>query len=530
MKKNKPTQYFIVAFLMIIISGFFPAMSMAVVTEMSVLDTYTGTDADEINFKSGFKDNSGNIYFASDYVFPVQVHKYTGSTLDFVSSLTLNSGEEYPYAAAAHNGYGYVGLWDGLGRIVKIDLSNFTRVGVLDPEDGNAAYVGAAIDEENNFAYFTTNSSPAKIVKVDLSDFSVDSILTLNSGENSIWSTPIIDTANDVMYVGIYASPARIVKINLADFTRTSAVTLDTGENAAYGITYDPDGQFLFVGTLTIPGKIVKVNAATMQKVSTLEIDQNSIASNSLGYDTEFDKLYVLSGTSNPKFYMIDPSDMSIETSITLSTSNYIDATIYDIANKVVYFGSYGDPAAQIVKVQLYDEAADPAPAPEPEPTPPPTPPQFSSSARAQYVKSISSPTPAPVSPEVTQQAINNIITQNKSLFLEAISKGIVLPPYILNLLGVPADTPSIPSVRDLALNSVGDDVLLLQKLLNSQGFLISETGQGSVGNETKYFGTLTQQALIRYQNAKGISPASGYFGALTRNQMKTANLNGLWW
>jgi glycosyltransferase involved in cell wall biosynthesis len=39
----------------------------------------------------------------------------------------------------------------------------------------------------------------------------------------------------------------------------------------------------------------------------------------------------------------------------------------------------------------------------------------------------------------------------------------------------------------------------------------------GSQGNETTKFGPATKAALIKYQKAKGISPAAGYFGPKTR-------------
>ncbi len=84
--------------------------------------------------------------------------------------------------------------------------------------------------------------------------------------------------------------------------------------------------------------------------------------------------------------------------------------------------------------------------------------------------------------------------------------------------------------IRDLELGMTGEDVVWLQRILNSNGFMIASSGAGSPGNETEFFGALTQAALARYQAANGISPASGYFGPLTRTFMKNANLNGVWW
>ena len=62
-----------------------------------------------------------------------------------------------------------------------------------------------------------------------------------------------------------------------------------------------------------------------------------------------------------------------------------------------------------------------------------------------------------------------------------------------------------------------GDDVKELQRLLNKQGFNIASSGLGSLGNETNYFGLLTQTALIKFQTSHNITPAIGYFGPITR-------------
>ena len=70
---------------------------------------------------------------------------------------------------------------------------------------------------------------------------------------------------------------------------------------------------------------------------------------------------------------------------------------------------------------------------------------------------------------------------------------------------------------RSLTVGSTGADVLALQKYLNTHGFVIATSGTGSVGHETNYFGKATHAALTKFQKAKGISPASGYFGSLTR-------------
>jgi hypothetical protein len=79
------------------------------------------------------------------------------------------------------------------------------------------------------------------------------------------------------------------------------------------------------------------------------------------------------------------------------------------------------------------------------------------------------------------------------------------------------SSTPTFKFTRDLKLGTKHAEVKLLQQFLNTQGFLVDLTGAGSPGQETSLFGKLTQQALIKFQQANKITPAVGYFGPVTR-------------
>lgn len=63
---------------------------------------------------------------------------------------------------------------------------------------------------------------------------------------------------------------------------------------------------------------------------------------------------------------------------------------------------------------------------------------------------------------------------------------------------------------RDLTIGATGADVTALQNFLLSNGNTIPAGATG-------YFGTQTRDALAAYQAAKGITPAVGYFGPMTR-------------
>jgi peptidoglycan hydrolase-like protein with peptidoglycan-binding domain len=86
---------------------------------------------------------------------------------------------------------------------------------------------------------------------------------------------------------------------------------------------------------------------------------------------------------------------------------------------------------------------------------------------------------------------------------------------------------------RNLKIGIKGDDVKKLQIFLNNNGFILVSNGPGSPGNETDRFGSLTKNALKRFQEAfraniltpAGISSATGYFGPVTRNFLKSGFL-----
>lgn len=69
----------------------------------------------------------------------------------------------------------------------------------------------------------------------------------------------------------------------------------------------------------------------------------------------------------------------------------------------------------------------------------------------------------------------------------------------------------------NLTVGSLGSEVKALQEFLNAHGYTVASSGPGSPGNETTRFGAATKAALIKYQKAKGITPAVGYFGPKTR-------------
>ncbi len=67
----------------------------------------------------------------------------------------------------------------------------------------------------------------------------------------------------------------------------------------------------------------------------------------------------------------------------------------------------------------------------------------------------------------------------------------------------------------DLHMGSSGSDVTCLQKALMAAGYQIPALSSGAASYG--YFGGQTQTAVIAWQKAVGVSPASGYFGPISR-------------
>lgn len=95
-----------------------------------------------------------------------------------------------------------------------------------------------------------------------------------------------------------------------------------------------------------------------------------------------------------------------------------------------------------------------------------------------------------------------------------------------------PAPSTPVPSgsfTNNLRMGMTNPQVRLMQKALNQNGFVVSVSGAGSVGNETSYFGSLTREALKKFQCAKQIvcdgnegTTGFGRVGPMTRAALNT--------
>ena len=79
--------------------------------------------------------------------------------------------------------------------------------------------------------------------------------------------------------------------------------------------------------------------------------------------------------------------------------------------------------------------------------------------------------------------------------------------------------TPNFNFTQNATVRTINNEVINIQRMLNTMGYTVATTGVGSKGNESLFFGPKTRLALMRFQRAFAI-PATGFFGPLSRAAM----------
>ena len=128
------------------------------------------------------------------------------------------------------------------------------------------------------------------------------------------------------------------------------------------------------------------------------------------------------------------------------------------------------------------------------------------------------------------QEMINNLL---RKLGLPVITTTTVPGATTTTITTPPVTLTGIPEgftfKNNLSQNMVSEDIRYLQRFLNSHaGTKVADTGLGSPGQETNYFGALTKAAVIKFQNMYtsevlaqwGLTKGNGYVGQSTRKKL----------
>ncbi|MEZ4113960.1 MAG: peptidoglycan-binding protein [Candidatus Paceibacterota bacterium] len=130
-------------------------------------------------------------------------------------------------------------------------------------------------------------------------------------------------------------------------------------------------------------------------------------------------------------------------------------------------------------------------------------------------------------------KASSKVVVQNETPVQQEVATTepeAVVEDNIVNTEPMPNPTPDNALTKDLWYGIKDLEVKILQKSLNKLGFSLAETGPGSLGSETNFFGPLTRSALIKFQekySEKVLAPynldkGTGYFGEYSRSTMNS--------
>lgn len=304
----------------------------SVLSIFSLISTLTLESDEEYAWDFATKD--GYLYVAATKVVKINL-----ATFSRVSSISVTGASAFSMALGT-DGFLYVGNYVlGTGEAIsKINLVTFTEIDTLSLGSGNNYPFTLLAD--SGFLYAVCKTTPGRIVKINLATFSVSSTLQLASGENGPSGGAI---SGGFLYVGCSTAPAKIVKINLATFTEEEILPLLTGEDDATALKIKDN--FLYVGLWYATSLIVKVNLSTFARVG-------SIPPDTYGYKIEphsmgINGAYLYAGTDE-YIIKINLTTFSYDSSLDVS----LDPEAVLISGIYLYAGHDYSPA-DIDKIQI---------------------------------------------------------------------------------------------------------------------------------------------------------------------------------
>lgn len=289
------------------------------------------------------------------------------------NSVQLDSGYLEPFEGVITNsGYGLFGTISRPAQIIKVRLSDFTLQGHIDLNPDEMEIKSAVIDHTNGFAYFGLNTYPGKIIKIRLSDFTRVGELTLANSQEGGLRSAVIDSVRGMIYFGTQTFPGKIIRVRLSTFTQVDTLLLNDDEGDIHSLNLSPASGLLYAATGNVtqdnsggPAKLVKIdvsNIALMSRLNALTLNSDERVLGAGFIDNNTNSGYF--GTRNnsntfgvyPEFIIkINLNTMTRVSRINLAPGEgYVRAAQFENGFDSAYFTLTMTPG-RIVKVRLSD-------------------------------------------------------------------------------------------------------------------------------------------------------------------------------
>lgn len=316
---------------------------------------------------------SGTYLYAGLSTGPAKVVKIDLSTFTRVGVLTFASKEDWLRDMAVVDSYLYAILLTPPAKIVKVDLSTFTKNATLDL--GATEYYGLRLASSGDFLYATTQSpidyptyETGRVVKIDLTTFTRVAAINLTGYGESPWSVEqypaSLAISGGFLYTSSYDQMApfntsRLIKIRLSDFTRNATIEYNGDPNRRYLNFYDMviDGNLLYLGASHGVGSLptlLKCDLTSFTFVN--ELLQSAVGSfqtNGMAIHDSF--LYSVKHTRPAQVYKINMSAWAYDSKLILTVGASADQ-VYALASDGTYlYGGLRMAPGGIVKVRLSD-------------------------------------------------------------------------------------------------------------------------------------------------------------------------------
>ncbi|KAJ5078527.1 prolactin regulatory element binding protein [Anaeramoeba ignava] len=207
--------------------------------------------SDNYRLGSAIDVPNGFLYIFTDPGSNPKIHKI--DLLDFVqvSSLSLNSTTETsPNCGVIDFGSNlmFVGTGTSPMKVIKINLTDFSRIDAITCASLEQNAISAGIDERNQLAYFLADSYPGFLVRIDLKNFSrIDSF----EFQTDAYSLSFLIANNDSLlhqnYSFISLSNSQVIQFDLATFSQINQTYVQDFRNPKV-IVVDEINQVGYVG------------------------------------------------------------------------------------------------------------------------------------------------------------------------------------------------------------------------------------------------------------------------------------------
>jgi hypothetical protein len=251
------------------------------------------------------------------------------------------------------------------GATSGIALSNRSVLSNLTLNSGENYVRCSCISPDGTTGYFGTETAPsAFIVKVNLvagvNQTGMARIASLEltaTGETNLWSSVMVPPLGTESLWGSWSSPARVLKVRNSDLTKITTLTFATGEDKLQSATITPDGSIALFGCWTgsPAGKIVKVDVALFTRLGVLTLDSGE----------NFPVSAVISPDGSYALFGMDTTDFGRIVKVWVSNFTragalYLTAAQARLASAGIhpngthaFFGSAGTGPATISKINL---------------------------------------------------------------------------------------------------------------------------------------------------------------------------------